>query len=190
MTDLCSGSGEPAISIFRECGRYKQLELTDLFPRRVQVDDERIIYNSLPNDALKMKFKTDTVYTMYNALHHFTDEQKQLLVQKIKSAGAAAFFAEPLQPTFFCFVKIFFLTTIGCVLVTPFIRPFSFKRLFFTYILPVNILTISIDGLVSVVKSRSEKQYRVLFADYREVKISRLKNRAGSLLVIQVNPST
>jgi hypothetical protein len=94
---------------------------------------------------------------------------------------------EILQPTVFCLLKIFFTTSIGSLLLTPFILPFSLRRLFFTYIIPVNILTISLDGILSVLKSRSVKQYQNLFANNgNAIKIYRLKNRLNTLIVIQI----
>lgn len=187
MTDLCSGSGEPAISIFRKSGQFRNLQLTDLYPVALPFSDSSIYYNPFPHDALKMEFDAATCYTMFNAFHHFTDEEKLQLVKKIRSSGATAFIAEVLEPTFLCFLKIFFLTTAGSLLLTPFIRPFSFRRLFFTYIIPVNLLTISFDGLVSVIKSRTEKHYKKLFAGQEGIKLTRLKTGAGPVIVIRVN---
>ena len=165
MNDLCSGSGEPAIHIFKESNCFSHLILSDKFPTDLKLDDDKISYDKISTDVLEMEFKHGTYYTMFNAFHHFTDAEKIKIVQKIQNSGSGAFIVEILEPTVFCLLKIFFTTTVGSLLLTPFIRPFSLKRLFFTYIFPVNILTISFDGILSVFKSRSVKQYQKLFAD-------------------------
>jgi hypothetical protein len=134
-----------------------------------------------------MEFKPGTFYTMFNAFHHFKDKEKVKIVQEIQNSGSTAFIVEILEPTIFCLLKIFFTTTIGSLVLTPFIRPFSLKRLFFTYILPVNILTITFDGIVSVLKSRSVKQYQDLFANNEHaIKIFRIKNGLTPLIAIQI----
>ncbi|MDQ3100808.1 MAG: hypothetical protein M3R08_05435, partial [Bacteroidota bacterium] len=60
--------------------------------------------------------------------------------------------AELLQPNILCFLQILLVTTIGQVFLCPFVKPFRLERLFFTWILPINILTVVWDGLVSVVR--------------------------------------
>ena len=187
MTDLCSGSGEPAITIFRKSNCFSSLLLSDKYPSLLKVNDDKISYEIQRTDVLEMDFKHGTCYTMFNAIHHFQDEEKLKIVQKIQISGSDAFIVEVLEPTIFCLLKIVFTTTIGCLLLTPFIHPFSFMRLFFTYILPVNILTITFDGIVSVLKSRTVKHYQKLFANTENaLKIIRLKNGLHTLIVIQI----
>jgi len=80
-------------------------------------------------------------------------------------------------------------TTIGCLLLTIFIKPFSLIRLLFTYILPVNILTITYDGMISVLKSRSLKQYQTLLNNPNNpMKIYKLKDGLTNLIIIQIDP--
>lgn len=188
MTDLCSGSGEPAISIFKKSNGFKKLVLTDKYPNILNAVDERILYDAEPMDVMKMEFKPDTCYTMFNAFHHFTDEDKLKIIQKIQASGSFAFFAEILEPRLDCMLKVFLTTTLGTLIFTPFVKPFSFKRLLFTYIVPVNIFTITFDGLVSVLTSRSVKQYQKLFEGYNSVKVLRLNNGLTSIILIQIQP--
>ena len=136
-----------------------------------------------------MEFKPGIYYTMFNAFHHFGDEEKLKIVKKIQESGSVAFFVEILEPDIICILKVLFTTTLGCFLLTPFITPFSLKRLFFTYLLPVNILTITLDGIVSVLKSRSVKQYQKLFINYgNAIEVFRLKSGLSPLIIIQIQP--
>jgi hypothetical protein len=187
MTDLCSGSGEPAIGIFRKSNCFSRLKLTDKFPSDLNINDATISYDQQSTDVLEMAFKPGTYYTMFNAFHHFKDADKLKITQDIENSGATAFIVEILEPTVFCLLKIVFTTTLGSLVLTPFIRPFSLKRLFFTYIIPINIITITFDGIVSVFKSRSVKHYQDLFANNEQaLKIVRLKNGLTPLIVIQI----
>lgn len=187
MTDLCSGSGEPAISIFKKSNCFSNLLLTDKYPRALETKNANIYYQKSEKDVLEMEFNRGTYYTMFNSFHHFKDHEKRTIVKQIQKAGSNASFVEILEPTFPCLLKILCITVIGSLLVTPFIVPFSLKRLLFTYILPLNVLTITIDGIISVFKSRSEAYYRKLFADDKNsVKVFRIKSNLSPLIVIQI----
>ena len=189
MTDLCSGSGEPAFSIFRKSNCFSRLLLSDKFPNALKLKENTISYEIQSSDVLAMEFHHGTYYTMFNAFHHFSDEEKIAIVQKIRDSGSAAFIVEVLEPTIFCLLKILFTTTIGNLLLTPFVRPFSIKRLLFTYLLPVNILTITFDGVVSVLKSRSVQQYQRLFATMENAPNTyRLRNGLVTHIIIQIEP--
>ena len=41
MTDLCSGSGAPAINIFRQSNCFSRLKLTDKFPNALKIKDTK-----------------------------------------------------------------------------------------------------------------------------------------------------
>lgn len=191
QTDLCSGSGEPSVELFRSARCFRHLYLTDKFPNRSFQFSDEITYDTNSQDVLSMEFKNKSCYTMLNSFHHFSDIDKQKLVERFLRSENHAFIVEVLEPNLWCYIKILFLTTVGCLLLTPFIRPVSLSRLFFTYIIPVNLLTITFDGIVSVFKSRTINQYRKLFAAYStdRVKIFRLRNCMHSNLVIHIRPT-
>lgn len=189
MYDLCSGSGEPAIDIFRKSNCFSHLQLSDKYPNRFATTSPNIIYNKQSIDVLKLVFQAGTCYTMFNAFHHFSDNEKRTIASKIIDSQSTFFCVELLEPTFQCMLKVLFTTTLGSILFTPFIPPFSFKRLFFTYIIPINILSISIDGIISVLKSRSIVQYQTLFAEYtNSIQIIQLQNSLAPLTLIQIKP--
>lgn len=176
--DLCSGSAEPASTIFKSSSCFNKLILSDKYP-------------SYPNieklDVLETQYSSEYTYTMFNAFHHFDDQEKLNIVEKIKNANTKAYFVEILEPSLFFILKVLFATIVGTILISPFIKPFSVKRLFFTYIIPLNIINISYDGIISVLKSRSLKQYERLFQNDEQVKIFRLKKDIRSLIVISIN---
>ncbi len=187
MFDLCSGSGEPAISIFKTIDYFKSLTLSDKFPSTSKTLIAPMAYIPEPMDVLIQSFQPSYTYTMFNALHHFNDKQQQLIVLNMKAQKAEAYFVEILAPHFLFYLKILFTTTIGTLLFTPFIKPFSLKRLFFTYCIPINIITITYDGLLSVYKSKSVRQYQKLFTGLiAPTEIFELKKGLFSLIVIKI----
>lgn len=189
LQDLCSGSGEPAISIFKKSNCFSHLSLSDKYPRILQSADVNINYEQQSKDVLNTRFKISTYYTLFNSFHHFSDKEKLKIADAITESGATAFILELLEPTFTCLVKVFLMTTLGSILLTLLIHPFSFKRMFFTYIFPINILTITADGIVSVLKSRSVKQYQTLFAQHQNnIQILRFPNGMSPLTLIQIQP--
>jgi hypothetical protein len=102
-------------------------------------------------DALALSAPGSGVLTLFNAFHHFTPTQQQQLIRTHGRRGVLVF--EVLQPTLPTLLKILLTTTFGQLLLAPFVRPFRWERLLFTYLLPINLLTIAWDGIVSVVRS-------------------------------------
>ncbi len=187
IVDLCSGNGQPAINFYKQTNSFSRLLLTDKFPGNSPVNDTGISYQTKSNDVLKMEFEPGTYYTMFNAFHHFKDEDKIKIVQRIQASGSYALIVEIIEPDIFCLLKVLFITSIGNLLLTPFMRPLSLKRLFFTYIIPINMITIAFDGFVSVLKSLSVKQYQKLFSNYgNTIEIVRLNNGLNPVIVIKI----
>jgi len=187
MQDLCSGSGEPAISIFKKSDCFTRLNLGDKFPNQLTAPNEKIFYETKSEDVLNMEYKPGTCYTMFNAFHHFTDEDKLTIIKKIQASGSSAFIVEILEPRAVCLLRVLFTTVAGSLLITPLIKPFSLKRLFFTYIIPVNVIAITFDGIISVIRSRSHIQYQNLFSGMSDtVKVLTLKRGMVKLNVIQL----
>ena len=189
MIDWCSGSGEPAISIYQASGVFQNLELTDKFPSKYNGQASDIAYHAEAIDVLQAPVLEATTYTMFNAFHHFETSNQLKIIKRLKDNNANAFIVEILAPDFLFYFKILLTTTICTLLLTPFLKPFSFKRLFFTYIFPINIFTITYDGLVSVYKSKSVKQYQQQLDGILEPSaIFELKKGLFKLIVIQVKP--
>lgn len=186
MFDLCSGSGEPAKSIFKKSGCFSHLSLSDKFPDQ-NISNKDNPYPIESKDVLDMEFDKGTCYTMFNAFHHFSDIEKIKIANKIQNSGSEAFVVEILEPTMICFLKVLITTTVGTIILTPFIQPFSLLRLILTYVLPLTLITITYDGIVSVLKSRSLSHYQKIYGDYNgKVKIQRLKLGFHNLIILHI----
>jgi hypothetical protein len=187
MVDLCSGSGDTAMYVFKESNCFHDLVLSDKFPNR-SFRSDKISYLSGSRDVLAMEFDPGVCYTMFNAFHHFKDEDKLKIAKKIVASKSKSFFVEILEPNIICFLKVLFITTAGNLLFTPFVRPFSPSRIFFTYIIPINMLSITYDGIISVFKSGTLNKYRKLFSGYENsIKVFKLEKGIAPLTVIQIH---
>ena len=86
------------------------------------------------------------------------------------------------------FIKFFF-SPINVLLLTPFIRPFSIGRIVFTYLIPVVPLFAWWDGLVSVLRTYSERELKEMISkvensDSFEWDISFVKNGAVKIYYV------
>jgi hypothetical protein len=152
VTDLGSGSGGPIHYLASRPGlEHVRILLTDRYPTPTAITLRNVDWHPLPVDALEPNAPGHGLLTLFNAFHHFTPVQQVQLVQLHAPRGLLVF--EVLQPTVLSFLKILTTTTIGQLLLAPFVRPFRWERLLFTYILPINLVTIPWDGLVSVLRS-------------------------------------
>jgi len=162
VQDLCSGSGIPAIYMQEHVATIPNSILSDKFPDLKFSPTLKINYLKTPVDVLQLDPQPGVVYSMYNALHHFTDDEKLMLIIKMRNKKNGFLFAEILQPDLLTMIKVIFSSTLLQLLTAAFVKPFSLSRLFFTYIIPVNIITVLYDGIISVMKARSSKQYATL----------------------------
>lgn len=190
QVDLCSGSGQPAIRVFRRSGVFTRLTLTDRYPQRGRNTPEGVTYLPEAVDATAVEFRPGTCYTMFNAFHHFTAAEQRRMVGRVHGAGAEAYFVEVLEPTALCLLKVIASSTVGVLLLAPFVRPFSLMRLLLTYVAPVNVLTITWDGVVSVLRSRTAGHYlRRSLVGMPFVTVRRFRSSWLPLTVIRVSPS-
>lgn len=195
LQDLCSGSGIPAIYIQNRLTSKIPMLLTDKFPDTSLINKPGINYLYLlkPVDVLELNAEHDTIYTMYNAFHHFTATQQQMIVQNMANKPAPFLIAEILEPGWLNGFKIFFTTTVIQLLTAPWVQPFSLARLFFTYIVPVNLFTVTYDGIVSVLKSKTAEQYDKLLKNISNqsfsITVHTVNNWKGNLVYIKGVPT-
>lgn len=193
LQDLCSGSGIPAINIHNKLTSKIPMLLTDKFPDTSFINKPGINYLLKPVDVLELDTEHGTIYTMYNAFHHFTAAQQQEMVQNLANKQAPFLIAEILEPGWLNGIKIFFTTTIIQFLTAPWVQPFSLARLFFTYIVPVNLFTVTYDGIVSVLKSKTAVQYGKLLKNISNqsyaITVHTVNNWKGNLVYIKGVPT-
>ena len=192
VQDLCSGSGLPSVCLHHDIQPGFPWILSDKFPPPNYYFKEDLFYLSGSSDILQLEPVKDTCYTLFNAFHHFTNHEQQHIIHRFISAGSPFLIAEILEPGILNLLKIFFTTTVLQLLLAPFVQPFSLLRLFFTWLVPLNLFTVCYDGLVSVIKSKKLHQYRSLLEGYSNpayrISINRISNWKGGLIYLKGHP--
>ncbi|KTC79093.1 hypothetical protein [Legionella cherrii] len=175
IIDMCTGSGVPAL-LLREYLMNKgypiHLVLTDKFPHQTKaqlVNNESSEVNYLIKsvDATDLPQDLKGLRTLFASLHHFKPKQVQAILQNAVDNNqpiAALEFTERNWLRVF----LMFPGTLHLLLATPFIKPFSLSRFFWTYVIPVVPMIYFWDGLVSNLRTYSERDLRMI--------ISKLKN--------------
>lgn len=190
--DLCSGSGLPAVYLQEQMGEEYKTILTDKFPESSFVNTTTVNYLHKESDVMDLLPVQGRCYTMYNAFHHFNQLQQLQIIQKMQTANAPFVFAEILEPDVLTLLKIIFTTTVLQLVTAPFVRPFSLLRVLFTYVIPVNVFTVTYDGIVSVLKSKSVKQYQKLMHEVTnssyELSVQQYSSWKGAVICIKGNP--
>ena len=192
LQDCCSGSGTPAMNIHKQLAIQLPMLLTDKYPDESFENKPPVIYSIHSVDVLQLQPAEDILYTMYNAFHHFSAGHQQDILQKMAANKSPFLIAELLEPGFINIIKIFFTTTLGQIFTAPFIQPFSLSRLFFTYIIPVNLFTITYDGIISVLKAKTVKQYKMLIENISTqnytITVSKVNSLKGNVVYIKGEP--
>ena len=193
--DLGSGSGWPAYYIQKIEAPKIQFTLSDLYPESISEEVKKhVTVHSKPLNLLEFQPEQGKQYTLFNAFHHFTAEQQQLILEKMKDAKASCVVAEVLEPSLLSFIQV----TLAAFVVQPLtawaIRPFSLLRLLTTYIIPIQIITVAWDGWLSVLKSNSTNQFRRLLHEISDseysIEVKRIKQLQGNLIVIIAQPKS
>jgi hypothetical protein len=139
------------------------LILTDKFPAQIVLPDRQYVYDTVSRDALIDDFPVRHMRTMFNAWHHFSLMEQRTLLQKHGREGLLV--AEILEPDALTFLRVGLASTLLQVLLCPFVKPFRPLRIFFTWFIPVNIVTVLYDGWISVAHS---KRFSILVQDVKE----------------------
>jgi len=177
IVDLCSGGGGGTLNLLQQVGLLNtnaNVTFTDKKPNEAgiaRVQDLKLSgVRYLPHsiDALQIPKDLTGIRTMSGALHHFPPAAvKELLASIVKDGEALAFF-DVVTPGIFrklpflvllpAFVLNAFILSIVPLLMLPFIRPFRWSRIFFTYIVPLIPFLFAWDGCVSGIRSYTPEE--------------------------------
>jgi len=161
IVDLCSGGSGPlpaVIDELRASGIHATATLTDLFPNLPAFKEAAtgsrgaIEYVSSPIDARNVPRELRGLRTLFNGFHHFRPADAKAILADAATAGQPIAIFEASRRSFRTLIPILFMP-LFVWLSTPFMRPFKWKRLLFTYPLPLVPLTCLWDGLVSQLRA-------------------------------------
>lgn len=193
LVDLCSGSGGPLPRIATDFKKHfnmpLNITLTDKYPsNHLNINlPNNIKYELTPLDAEKIPQHVKGIRTMFSGLHHFNKAQVlNIINNSTKSHQPIAFF-DGGGNRVAMILMIVVLHPLFILLLTPFIKPFTIKRLFFTYLIPLVIVFTVWDGVVSILNLYTPKYLKKLidraeFSDYNWI-IGSLYNKFGMKIV-------
>ena len=168
IIDLASGGGGGFIRLAK---RLKvaipnlTVVMTDLYPnveafeRDPSKDPEMFKFSSTPVDAMNVQEDLSGFRTMFLSFHHFKPEEAKRILQNAVDSKAPIAIFEVQQRNVSSFVPMI-LSPVSVLLATPFIRPFRFGRILFTYLIPILPLTVLWDGIVSVLRTYTASEMR------------------------------
>jgi hypothetical protein len=170
ILDLGSGAGGPwlgLVSVLRQLGMDVPVCLTDHNPNiealeRIQkLSRGTITYLPEPIDAIHIPAELNGFRTMFQAFHHLRPDQAHAALADAvaKEQGIAVFDGTRLNPWLWPLVLGMPLRVL---IATPFIRPFRWSRLLWTYIVPALPLVLLFDVIVSLLRLYSVEEMREL----------------------------
>ncbi|HSC25783.1 MAG TPA: class I SAM-dependent methyltransferase, partial [Vicinamibacterales bacterium] len=171
VVDLCSGGGGPWLTLERELAKTgpATVILCDLYPNIDAFRDlrersrGRLRFHLEGVDAADVPAHLDGVRTMFNAFHHFPAEAAVSILSDALSKRRAIAVFEGINHRGIGLIAMP-LQLPALLLFTPFVRPFRWSRLLFTYLLPLIPLIVLFDGIVSLLRHYHEDELRELVA--------------------------
>lgn len=176
ILDLCSGGGGPWPVLAPELSRQglvDRIELSDLFPdlgayRIAEQSAPTVLRgSSQPVDATRVQAAPTSLRTMFNAFHHFPPEQAQKVLQDAVDARAPIAIFEVVSRELPAMLGMI-TSPLVVLAVTPFLRPFRWPFLLWTYVVPVFPLLVAFDGMVSALRTYSPDELKALVAGLRD----------------------
>jgi hypothetical protein len=134
--------------------------LTDKYPNRRALVHERVASLNTINfredavDATQVPGDLNGFRTIFTAFHHFQPKEARAILQNAvdNQQGVAVFEAPGRHSLTLLLLFSFPILTLAVV---PFIRPFRWSRLTWTYLVPVIPIVLFFDGLVSCLRTYS-----------------------------------
>jgi hypothetical protein len=96
---------------------------------------------------------------MFTSIHHFAPAEVEAVLRDAveRGQGIGIFDASTRHPLT---ILMTCLVPVAALLTTPFLRPFRWSRIFWTYLIPVIPLALWFDGVVSCLRAYSAEELR------------------------------
>ena len=145
VIDLCSGGGGPWAGISRKIqGNARALEvcLTDKYPNLKAFEKTEAMSGDItcyPEsvDATNVPPELKGFRTMFTSFHHFPREEALAILRSSVDAGQGIGIFEITRRSPVT-ISLMFLWALAPFVFTPFVRPFRWSRLLWTYVIPDN----------------------------------------------------
>jgi len=174
LIDLCSGSAGPirrmSDLLQAQTGRAPRVLLTDKFPnlqafeRISRASGGRVRFLKEPVDAAGVPSQLTGLRTIFTAFHHFRPAAARRILSDAAANRAPIAVFEFTSRTWSNLLKAALMGPLLVWVDTLSIRPFSFNRLLFTYLLPVIPLCYAWDAFASHYRTYSPGELHQLVA--------------------------
>jgi hypothetical protein len=170
IIDLASGGGGGWNSLSEHLTQSQpelKVTLTDYFPNikafEIARSQKPDLFNYIKTSVDAKNVPEDLIgfRTQFLSIHHFKPEDALLILQNAVDSKAGIGIFEGQKRDVSHFFKNLF-SPISILLSTPFIRPFKFGRILFTYLIPIVPLFVLWDGVISVLRTYSVKEMEEL----------------------------
>ena len=173
IVDLCSGGSGPLLLLVRDLaagGVPVRATMTDLYPNVPAFEQIAAQSNGLIRferrsiDARDVPPDLPGLRTIFNGFHHLAPEDARSVLHAAAAARQPVAIFEVSDRRWSTLIQILLLTPIFVWLATPFMRPFLWRRLFWTYVVPAVPFTCMWDGVVSQLRAYTVDELRGLAA--------------------------
>ena len=167
ILDLGSGGAGPAVAIYKElvkAGCTVRLALTDKFPNLAAFKYARdrshdgVDFMEEPVDATAIPSHLTGFRTLFATAHHFRPDMVRRILQDAVDQGRPIGIFDLSARTPPPLPMMLLGNPLGVLLATPFVRPFRWSRLFWTYVVPAVPIFVSWDALVSALRLYSVRE--------------------------------
>ena len=169
IVDLCSGGSGPLLGLMTDLaaeGRPVHATLTDLFPNLAAFEKIAaasgglVDYEREPVDARRVPERLAGLRTIFNGFHHFRPDDARTVLHAAAAARQPIAIFEVSERSLRTLPVL--LTPIFVWLATPFMRPFTVERFFWTYLVPLVPFTCWWDGVVSQLRAYTVSELRAM----------------------------
>ncbi|WP_181305693.1 class I SAM-dependent methyltransferase [Rufibacter sp. XAAS-G3-1] len=194
LVDLCSGAGGGIQQIWQElekqAGHQISITLTDKYPNveayqfLATQSNGALQFEKAPVDATAVPDDLPGFRTVFSAFHHFRPETATAILADAVRQNQGIGVFEGAGKRWHELLLVWFVFPWLILLITPFIRPFTWSRLFFTYLIPLIPLGTVWDGTVSLLRmytpAHLEKMVAAINAPQYTWHIGRARHWSGT----------
>lgn len=193
ILDLCSGGGGVILQLQKKLSKNHSKDvniiLSDLYPnidafKHIQARSGGMIdYISFPVNAASASTEYKCLRTVFSASHHFEPQVlKSVLADAVRNNAPIGIF-DCGDKNIITMFGMIFVQPLLSIFITPFIKPFKFSRLIYTYILPLIPLCTIWDGVVTILRLYSPEELlkiaKSVDSENYTWKAGKLRNRVG-----------
>jgi hypothetical protein len=166
VLDLCSGGGGPWLRLVREPAVSRisaiTVRLTDKYPNRPAFErasslSTLLTFEDHSTDATMIPARLEGFRTIFSSFHHFSKNQAGMMLEDAMERQRGIGIFEVARRSPLTMLTICCLPMLSWFL-APTIRPFSWSRLFWTYLVPIVPFVLWYDGIVSCFRAYSRKE--------------------------------